>query len=167
MGQSKSLYFGGWNTTRSAVRILKIFFTLEEHVLGELMNLPTWLSGKETFPLRRLVICRLGSVVEHVLGKNEVTGPIPVVGSIWCKYLIISQFFPSQPCRCIFSLGSGILLNMAKKQARMAFGLECAECKSRNYITQKNTTNTKEKLSLKKFCNKCRKSTTHTEYKLK
>lgn len=24
---------------------------------------------------------RLGSVVEHVLGKNEVTGPIPVVGS--------------------------------------------------------------------------------------
>ncbi|MBI2593522.1 50S ribosomal protein L33 [Candidatus Daviesbacteria bacterium] len=56
---------------------------------------------------------------------------------------------------------------MAKKDARTAIGLECTECKSRNYVTQKNTTNTKDKLSLKKFCKKCRKSTLHQEYKLK
>jgi large subunit ribosomal protein L33 len=56
---------------------------------------------------------------------------------------------------------------MAKKEARANIGLECTECKSRNYITEKNSTNTKDKLSIKKYCKKCRKSTLHQEYKLK
>jgi large subunit ribosomal protein L33 len=56
---------------------------------------------------------------------------------------------------------------MAKKDARAAIGLGCTECKSRNYITEKNSTNTKEKLSINKYCKKCRKATLHEEYKLK
>ncbi|MBI2021397.1 50S ribosomal protein L33 [Candidatus Daviesbacteria bacterium] len=56
---------------------------------------------------------------------------------------------------------------MAKKNARMAIGLECSVCKSRNYITQKNTTETKEKITLKKYCKKCRQVREHTEFKLK
>lgn len=56
---------------------------------------------------------------------------------------------------------------MAKKLNRMNFGLECGECKSRNYVTQKNTVETKEKLVLNKYCKKCKKSTKHSEFKLK
>lgn len=29
-------------------------------------------------------ICPCGSVVEHSLGKGEVAGPIPAMGTIWC-----------------------------------------------------------------------------------
>lgn len=56
---------------------------------------------------------------------------------------------------------------MAKKVNRTDVGLECAECKSRNYVTQRNTANTKDKLTLKKYCKKCRKSTNHLEFKFK
>jgi len=56
---------------------------------------------------------------------------------------------------------------MAKKGNRQIFNLECSACKSRNYITSKNVINIKEKLSLKKFCKKCRKVTPHTEVKIK
>lgn len=56
---------------------------------------------------------------------------------------------------------------MAKKQARQHIGLECNECKSRNYITSKNTLITKDKIILKKYCKNCRKVQPHTEYKLK
>lgn len=56
---------------------------------------------------------------------------------------------------------------MAKKGNRQIFNLECSVCKSRNYLTEKNTAKTKEKLSLKKFCKKCRKITLHHEVKIK
>ncbi|KKQ09086.1 50S ribosomal protein L33 [Candidatus Daviesbacteria bacterium RIFCSPHIGHO2_12_FULL_37_16] len=56
---------------------------------------------------------------------------------------------------------------MAKKDARQSFGLECGDCKSRNYITQRNTTQTTEKIALKKYCKECRKTTLHQEFKLK
>lgn len=52
---------------------------------------------------------------------------------------------------------------MTKRQVR----LECSECKHINYLTFKNAKNVTEKLSLKKFCNNCRKVTTHTETKKK
>jgi large subunit ribosomal protein L33 len=52
---------------------------------------------------------------------------------------------------------------MAKKGARQLFGLICSECKTQNYITEKNKTNTEGKLELKKFCKKCRKTTPHKE----
>lgn len=54
---------------------------------------------------------------------------------------------------------------MAKKGTRKAVGLECSVCKSRNYITSKNTLETKEKLALNKYCKKCRKMALHNEFK--
>jgi len=55
------------------------------------------------------------------------------------------------------------LLLMAKKGARQLFGLVCSVCKSQNYITEKNKTNTEEKLVLKKYCKYCRRATEHKE----
>jgi len=52
---------------------------------------------------------------------------------------------------------------MAKKGPRQLIGLVCQACQSRNYITEKNKTNTPEKLELKKYCKKCRKVTVHKE----
>lgn len=52
---------------------------------------------------------------------------------------------------------------MAKKDNRMIFALVCTECKSQNYISERNKVNTTEKVSLKKFCPKCRKHTLHKE----
>jgi large subunit ribosomal protein L33 len=56
---------------------------------------------------------------------------------------------------------------MAKKLNRVNIGLECSNCKARNYITSKNTVETKDKLSLKKYCKVCKKTYPHTEFKLK
>ena len=60
---------------------------------------------------------------------------------------------------------------MAKKGKRPLVALVCQECKkkgktSRNYITNRNIINTKDKLELKKFCKVCRKTTVHKESKL-
>jgi large subunit ribosomal protein L33 len=52
---------------------------------------------------------------------------------------------------------------MAKKGNRITIGLSCSVCKNRNYTSSKNTVETKEKLSFKKFCNFCRKVTEHVE----
>lgn len=52
---------------------------------------------------------------------------------------------------------------MAKKGARQILGLICTVCKSQNYISERNKTNTPEKLELKKYCRKCRKHTPHKE----
>ncbi len=46
--------------------------------------------------------------------------------------------------------------------------LKCAECGNRNYYTFKNKRKLQQhKLELKKFCQKCKKHTLHTEAKLK
>lgn len=53
---------------------------------------------------------------------------------------------------------------MAKKAtARVKLGLFCSVCKSRNYVTSRNKLNTKEKLVLLKYCQKCKKRTEHKE----
>ncbi|MBI4033110.1 MAG: 50S ribosomal protein L33 [Candidatus Blackburnbacteria bacterium] len=52
---------------------------------------------------------------------------------------------------------------MAKKGARQLFGLVCSVCKTQNYITEKNKTNTEGKLVLRKYCPNCRKHTEHKE----
>jgi len=52
-----------------------------------------------------------------------------------------------------------------KKQKRLKITLACTECKERNYITEKNRENTREKLELKKYCPRCRKHTLHKEVK--
>lgn len=52
---------------------------------------------------------------------------------------------------------------MAKKGAREILALICSACKSQNYLTEKNKTNSPEKLALKKYCRRCRKVTEHKE----
>ena len=55
-------------------------------------------------------------------------------------------------------------ITMAKKSGTvLKLGLVCTVCKSRNYITSRNKLNTPEKLSLSKFCRKCRKVQPHKE----
>ena len=57
---------------------------------------------------------------------------------------------------------------MAKKtDKRTLVTLSCSECKTPNYRVSKNTDNTKDKLNLNKYCNKCRKTTKHVETKTK
>jgi large subunit ribosomal protein L33 len=52
---------------------------------------------------------------------------------------------------------------MAKKGERIFIALVCSVCKSQNYISEKNKTNTPEKLVLRKYCRKCKKVTEHKE----
>ena len=39
----------------------------------------------------------------------------------------------------------------------------CTVCKERNYITRKNRRNDPDRLTLNKFCRRCRKHTEHRE----
>lgn len=43
--------------------------------------------------------------------------------------------------------------------------LECTECKNRNYNTKKNKKNTPDRIEMSKYCNTCKKHTTHKETK--
>ncbi|MCS7092544.1 MAG: 50S ribosomal protein L33 [Patescibacteria group bacterium] len=52
---------------------------------------------------------------------------------------------------------------MAKKGAREIVGLICPDCKSQNYVTERNKVNMEKKLEIRKFCKKCRRMTLHKE----
>jgi len=52
---------------------------------------------------------------------------------------------------------------MARKGNRQLIGFICEFCKSRNYVSTKNSINTKDKLKFDKFCKQCRKITAHNE----
>lgn len=53
---------------------------------------------------------------------------------------------------------------MAKKgENRDGITLQCTNCKSENYRTEKNKKNTPDRLEKNKFCKKCGKSTLHKE----
>lgn len=54
---------------------------------------------------------------------------------------------------------------MGAKGAREPITLACADCKSRNYITEKNKKNDTERLEKIKYCKFCKKRTTHKETK--
>ncbi|OGI21282.1 MAG: 50S ribosomal protein L33 [Candidatus Moranbacteria bacterium RIFCSPHIGHO2_01_FULL_55_24] len=43
--------------------------------------------------------------------------------------------------------------------------MKCSECGRITHYTKRNKKKVKEKLSLSKYCNFCRKNTTHTESK--
>jgi large subunit ribosomal protein L33 len=53
--------------------------------------------------------------------------------------------------------------NMAKSDKRVKITLECTECKERNYITMKSKINDRERLEMKKYCNRDRRHTLHKE----
>ena len=54
---------------------------------------------------------------------------------------------------------------MAKLEHRQGKTLTCTVCKEQNYRTEKNVKTTTERLEIKKYCSKCRKTTTHKEKK--
>jgi large subunit ribosomal protein L33 len=51
------------------------------------------------------------------------------------------------------------------KQMREIITLQCEQCKERNYSTTKNKKTTTGRLEFSKFCNRCRKHTSHKETK--
>jgi large subunit ribosomal protein L33 len=51
----------------------------------------------------------------------------------------------------------------AKKTPRQLIALLCAKCGAQNYLTEKNKTNTPDKLKLNKYCRWCRIRTEHKE----
>jgi large subunit ribosomal protein L33 len=46
---------------------------------------------------------------------------------------------------------------------RTGVTLACAECKRRNYITNKNKKNNPDRIELKKYCKHCKTHTSHKE----
>jgi large subunit ribosomal protein L33 len=52
---------------------------------------------------------------------------------------------------------------MAKKADRVLITLACQECHERTYHTEKNKRNDPDRMSLNKFCPRCRKHTEHRE----
>jgi large subunit ribosomal protein L33 len=62
-----------------------------------------------------------------------------------------------------FGLQFAIVVPMSQDHAVI---LQCSKCKERNYNTTRNRKSEPEKLSLKKYCNTCRKSNLHKEIKI-
>ncbi|MFH1084433.1 MAG: 50S ribosomal protein L33 [Chloroflexota bacterium] len=52
---------------------------------------------------------------------------------------------------------------MAKKENRIIITLACGECKERNYTSEKNRKNDSGRITLVKYCRRCRKRTEHRE----
>lgn len=52
---------------------------------------------------------------------------------------------------------------MAKKGSREIVALVCQTCKSQNYTTERNKVNMEGKLTIKKYCKRCKKHTEHKE----
>ncbi len=52
---------------------------------------------------------------------------------------------------------------MAKKADRTLITLACNECKERNYPSEKNKRNDPDRLTLQKFCPRCRRHQEHRE----
>lgn len=50
-----------------------------------------------------------------------------------------------------------------KKSNRFLIALLCSVCGAQNYLTTRNKINRPQKLSLKKYCKWCRKTTLHKE----
>jgi large subunit ribosomal protein L33 len=46
---------------------------------------------------------------------------------------------------------------------RVHVTLECMQCRRRNYITEKNRHNNRERVELRKYCRWCRVHTAHRE----
>ena len=52
---------------------------------------------------------------------------------------------------------------MPKTDNRPTITMACTECKRRNYVTEKNRINDRDRLELKKYCRWCRRHTVHRE----
>ena len=56
---------------------------------------------------------------------------------------------------------------MAKKDNRLRINLKCSQCGMLNHTTEKNKMNTDTKISIKKNCPRCNKTTVHNETAIK
>lgn len=54
---------------------------------------------------------------------------------------------------------------MAKAGNRERITLVCTECNEENYRTIKNKKNTPDRMEIKKYCPRCKKTTVHKEKK--
>ncbi|HEX5368972.1 MAG TPA: 50S ribosomal protein L33 [Dehalococcoidia bacterium] len=52
---------------------------------------------------------------------------------------------------------------MAKKEDRQIIHLACSECRERTYTTTKNRRNDPDRLTLNKYCPRCRAHRPHRE----
>ncbi len=52
---------------------------------------------------------------------------------------------------------------MAKKDTVQVVALACSDCGRHNYHTRRNRANSRQKLTLRKYCPWCRKHTAHKE----
>jgi len=52
---------------------------------------------------------------------------------------------------------------MAKKEDRQIIHLACSECRERTYTTTKNRRNDPDRITLNKFCPRCRVRRPHRE----
>jgi large subunit ribosomal protein L33 len=52
---------------------------------------------------------------------------------------------------------------VAKSDNRPTITLACEECKRRNYTSEKNRVNDRDRIELKKYCRWCRGHTLHKE----
>jgi large subunit ribosomal protein L33 len=81
-------------------------------------------------------------LVEHILGKDEVIGSIPIASS------------------SVFDTTVRI-----ERSMRDIITLECTSCKRRNYTTTKNKKKQSGRVEYKKYCPWCNKHTQHKETK--
>lgn len=105
-------------------------------------------------------------MVEHTLGKGEVTGSIPVVSSERVELYEgrgkreegngASPFRPLRAVRFPLSV---------EAMPRDKIILACNECKNRNYFTTKNKRLHPERVEWKKYCPRCNKHQVHKETK--
>ena len=92
----------------------------------------------------------VAQLVEHVLGKDEVTSSILVEGSS----------FPAS------DEGTGCLAVQHKTGLmREIIHFQCTECQRINYSGMKDKKKKPERLELKKYCPFCKKHVPHKEMK--
>ena len=98
----------------------------------------------------------VAQLVEHVLGKDEASGSIPLGG--FFKTLIFCDSGYGIPAVSGGAQESEI--NM-----RETIHFQCTVCNRINYNSTKDKKQNPERLELNKFCASCRKRTPHKETK--
>ena len=96
-------------------------------------------------------------MVEHTLGKGEVTGSIPVASSEDGRFEVAR-----------FGVAQAVLHKPHTRNRDMPRDkiiLACNECKNRNYFTTKNKRTHPERVECKKYCPRCNKHQKHKETK--
>ena len=100
----------------------------------------------------------VAQLVEHVLGKDEVSGSIPLGG--FKNTTLISSVTPPV-CR----EQDGGAQQHRKYDMRETIHFQCTECNRITYNSTKDKRQNPERLELKKFCRFCRKHVLHKETK--